>query len=997
MVTPHDRAGWATGLPGGASHDLEPGTGAIARPSHRAAGNSVQTLAAGRIMAANLAKLRQRDKSVRGAVMLVGLLRLPIELLRLAFYALVGVVDAIAGRKRRRFEATVLIKAPLDTVWRLYAADRIVFDGPPRMEIVAEPLPGEDGLTLSRISVAGREARVVVRRLERDATRGTSLIQIVPHELSHPPAEGIDHYAGANIKEGPGGTLLSMHHEVTFGSFGQRIKLPLGVRGIVGRMKQQCEKEAGTQSRLAELANHWLVLSIAALLSFWYLLGWQDALLIAVVIVLHELGHAAAMRMVGIPVQGIYLIPFFGGAAVPKAAYDSQGQLGFIALMGPGFSLAPTLALAGLYYATGEAWLLHAALMFALINGFNLLPIYPLDGGLILNALLGSVSGRLARAASWVGVLIGICATLYFQSLLIGVPVLVLGLCLYLSGGWTIELKPLSPTGGTALVMTFAATFAIYLSIFVKADSAKSIQAEIDALEPQLEWLEKLKKTAEVRTWSPLRCDLPVPSGEVLDQFLNERGELDSEEASLVFGPAETTLNASLVSWTRILAWADRAGHGDIARRWLASPPGVHRRRNLDFAGEMRIGHWLDLARSSLISDIQRELAVSRAADVNGYATLRDIFTTALIVYGRYKDAAALEPPISEPWHRPVWLPRTLQELVSAGATSEALWLLQHNRLDADILGPWGNGAHLLGLATMLQRNPSSYGVHQEVIAALTEQLRGLHKADRAEPLPACAANGWATCTPEEMKLYQSGVRLLGVRLSTIEALARFGQADFDLPEQLLKTDAWSRHVRAVAAAALEKEGNTGAAEAQRRLVVTLLPEHPPTPVSALFDITYAATGISISLGRGEVAQAERMAEAASERGVALGIRALMIDHYLWAGDWERAASWNKREILLGPGAGEGYPDTACRAISEALARELCYGYSDPIIRRNDSRPWYERPDKVGELRTRMQMNFQLKLAAAAATKGEASLATAALEQARQLACERATSAADMR
>jgi len=932
--------------------------------------------------------------------MLVGLLRLPIELLRIAFYALVGIVDEIAGRKRRRFAATVLIKAPPGVVWRLYAADRIVFDGPPRMEIAAEPLPGEDGLTLSRISVAGREARVVTRRLERDATAGTSLIQIVPHELSHPPAEGIDHYAGANIKEGPGGTLLTMHHEVTFGSFGQRIKLPLGVRGIVGRMKQQCEKEAGTQSRLAELANHWLVLSIAALLSFWYLLGWQDALLIAFVIVLHELGHAAAMRMVGIPVQGIYLIPFFGGAAVPKAAYRSQGQLGFIALMGPGFSLVPTLALAGLYYATGEGWLLHAAFMFALINGFNLVPVYPLDGGLILNALLGSVSGGLARAARWVGVLIGFWAALYFQSLLIGIPVLVLGLCLYLSGGWTFELKPLSPMGGTALALTFAATLAIYLSIFVKADSAKSIHAEVDALESQLEWLEKLRKTAQARTWSPLQCDLPAPSGEVLDRFLNERGELDSEEASLVFGPAETTLNASLISWTRILAWADRAGHGDIARRWLASPLGVRRPPNLDFVGEMRIGHWLDLARSSLISDIEQEIAASRAADVNGYATLRDIFTTALIVYGRYKDAVALEPPISEPWYRPVWLLRTLLELVSAGATGEALWLLQHNRLDTDMLGPWGNGAHLLGLATMLQRNPSSYGTQKEVITALTEQLRSLHKADRAEPLPACAANAWATCTPEEMKLYRSGVRLLGVRLSTIEALARFGQADFDLPEQLLKTDAWSRHVRAVAAAALAQEGNTGAADAQRRLVATLpeSPGDPQTPVSDLFDLTYAATGISISLGRGEVEQAERMAEAASERGgVALGIRALMIEHYLWAGDWERAKSWDKREILLGPGAGEGYPDTACRAISDLLARELCYGYSEPIVRRNDARPWYERPDKVAELRTRLQMSFQLKLAAAAATKGEALLATAALEQARQVACERATSSADMR
>jgi hypothetical protein len=49
--------------------------------------------------------------------MLLGLLRLPFELLWIAFHALVGVADGIRGRKRRRFEATVFIKAPRDLVW----------------------------------------------------------------------------------------------------------------------------------------------------------------------------------------------------------------------------------------------------------------------------------------------------------------------------------------------------------------------------------------------------------------------------------------------------------------------------------------------------------------------------------------------------------------------------------------------------------------------------------------------------------------------------------------------------------------------------------------------------------------------------------------------------------------------------------------------------------------------------------------------------------------
>jgi hypothetical protein len=65
-----------------------------------------------------------------------------------------------------------------------------------------------------------------------------------------------------------------------------------------------------------------------------------------------SVSHAAAMRMAGIS-RGHLLIPLFGAAAVPKTAHRSEGQLGFIVLMGPGFGLTPMPTLVGLYYATG--------------------------------------------------------------------------------------------------------------------------------------------------------------------------------------------------------------------------------------------------------------------------------------------------------------------------------------------------------------------------------------------------------------------------------------------------------------------------------------------------------------------------------------------------------------------------------------------------------------------------------------------------------------------
>jgi len=53
-----------------------------------------------------------------------------------------------------------------------------------------------------------------------------------------------------------------------------------------------------------------------------------------------SVSHAAAMRMAGIS-RGHLLIPLFGAAAVPKTAYRSEGQLGFIVLIGPRFGLTP--------------------------------------------------------------------------------------------------------------------------------------------------------------------------------------------------------------------------------------------------------------------------------------------------------------------------------------------------------------------------------------------------------------------------------------------------------------------------------------------------------------------------------------------------------------------------------------------------------------------------------------------------------------------------------
>ncbi|MDA9440097.1 hypothetical protein XH98_13365 [Bradyrhizobium sp. CCBAU 51745] len=53
------------------------------------------------------------------------LLALPIEMLRIAFYALQGLFDTLRARNRLNLEFNVLVNAPRDDVWQFSTADHM--------------------------------------------------------------------------------------------------------------------------------------------------------------------------------------------------------------------------------------------------------------------------------------------------------------------------------------------------------------------------------------------------------------------------------------------------------------------------------------------------------------------------------------------------------------------------------------------------------------------------------------------------------------------------------------------------------------------------------------------------------------------------------------------------------------------------------------------------------------------------------------------------------
>ncbi len=127
------------------------------------------------------------------------------------------------------------------------------------------------------------------------------------------------------------------------------------------------------------------------------------------IVLLHEYGHALACRSVGGQAERILLWPLGGVAYV--APPPRPGPVLWSLAAGPLVNvllLAPTIWLA--HWGRGRSPDLQTfTYVLALINGvllvFNLLPIYPLDGGQILRALLWFLIGpvRSLLAATAVG------------------------------------------------------------------------------------------------------------------------------------------------------------------------------------------------------------------------------------------------------------------------------------------------------------------------------------------------------------------------------------------------------------------------------------------------------------------------------------------------------------------------------------------------------------------------------------------------------------------
>jgi len=142
------------------------------------------------------------------------------------------------------------------------------------------------------------------------------------------------------------------------------------------------------------------------------------------IVLLHEFGHALACRSVGGKADLIILWPLGGVAFVQPP--QRPGAVLWSIIAGPGVNvlLVPVFFVAGLVapsvLGAGSPWLpLIATLSYINLTllVFNMLPIYPLDGGQALWALLWFPLGR-AKGLR-VSATIGLCVAVFFAVLLL--------------------------------------------------------------------------------------------------------------------------------------------------------------------------------------------------------------------------------------------------------------------------------------------------------------------------------------------------------------------------------------------------------------------------------------------------------------------------------------------------------------------------------------------------------------------------------------------------
>jgi Zn-dependent protease len=145
----------------------------------------------------------------------------------------------------------------------------------------------------------------------------------------------------------------------------------------------------------------------AAIGVYWALYGWALAAGVVVSTYIHEMGHVAAIRRYGFPASAPMFIPGLGAFIQLRGVKMPPIPDARIGLAGPLYGVGAGLAALGAYYLTGvKVWGVIAH-FDSLINLFNLIPVWQLDGSRGFHSLTRFERGVVLAAAGTLWMLTG--------------------------------------------------------------------------------------------------------------------------------------------------------------------------------------------------------------------------------------------------------------------------------------------------------------------------------------------------------------------------------------------------------------------------------------------------------------------------------------------------------------------------------------------------------------------------------------------------------------
>jgi len=122
------------------------------------------------------------------------------------------------------------------------------------------------------------------------------------------------------------------------------------------------------------------LLSMAGFIAFYsYLYNSETALVFAIAIFAHEMGHMLALDKLSYKVKSFYFTPF-GGVVVSEGQRSSKDAV-LVKLAGPFIGVIPGIFTLLIGLITKQKFYFYQSSIVFLLNAFNLFPIIPLDGG----------------------------------------------------------------------------------------------------------------------------------------------------------------------------------------------------------------------------------------------------------------------------------------------------------------------------------------------------------------------------------------------------------------------------------------------------------------------------------------------------------------------------------------------------------------------------------------------------------------------------------------